>query len=182
LTEVNGDAGARLRRAVLVMIAAGIPLAWTMAPYAKTVDMNAAGEFRTFAGTTFELARQLWEDDRAPSLETAIVPIVFLGLLAPLYPAVFAALALAAPCRLAARRRWVWIAEGIAVSLLSPVGWFAAIFSVSAFMPGASGPRLYPALSLLPGLAAAGGLSATVVGIAGCGRIARIVGQVPPAA
>lgn len=162
-----------MRRIVLLTIAFGIPMLWGVAPYGRTVDMMGWGIPQSFASTMLKLAGEVWRDERAINIEAAILPIVFLGLLTPLYPALMAVRLLTAPRQLATRRRWVWIVEGLIVALLSPVACVVAIFAVSIFIPGA--PSIYLPSWLLPGFAAASGLAAIVLGIAGYGSIARII-------
>ena len=164
-----------MRRIVLLTIAFGIPMLWGVAPYGRTVGMMGWAIPQSFASTMLKLAGEVWRDERAINIEAAILPIVFLGLLTPLYPALMAVRLLTAPRRLATRRRWVWIVEGLIVMLLSPVACVVAIFAVSIFIPDAPSPLLYLPLWLLPGFAAASGLAAIVLGIAGRGGIARII-------
>ncbi|HEY1261672.1 MAG TPA: hypothetical protein VGF34_20675 [Stellaceae bacterium] len=168
-----------VRETVLMLIALGISVLWVGAPYGRTVDIMGSGVPQTFASTTLKLAREVLDDQRAVDIEAAIVPVVFLGLLAPLYPAWIALRLMSGRSRLAARRRWVWVVEGVVVVLLSPIGCFVAIFAVSVFIPGASGPLLFFPLWLLPGLAAGGGLAAIALGLGRRSRIARVILAAP---
>jgi hypothetical protein len=169
-----------MRRVVLFVIAVGVPLLWAFAPCGRMPPGFATdepGQAKTFAGTLVEGAREIGEGrpQLRLDLETAMLLTAFPGLAAPLYPAILAARLLAAPRRLAARRRWAWLLEGILVLLLSPVGVFWATFALVILIPGASSPTLYPTLWLLPSFAALAGLTAIAIGIAPRGRIARFV-------
>jgi hypothetical protein len=168
-----------MRRVILIAIAFGIPLLWALAPYGRTVDMMGTGEPRTFASTTLRLAQ---EASRSDSRELVpILPILFLGLLSPLYPALVGTLLLTVPRWFATRRRWVWIVEGIVGLLLSPVGLVVAYLDLLVLVPGASDPVPYVPLWLLTGCAALGGIAAIMIGVAPHGRIARtVLGQPAP--
>ena len=190
-----------MRRLVLITIAMGILLLWAIVPYGAAVPYRTAGphgwcalvpcrcaavphrgmcwQNQTFGATTLETAKMLLNKHRPMR---GLSAIVFLGLLTPLYPALVAALLLAAPRWFAARRPWVWIVEGHLVLLLSPFGWFWAFLSADAGGDPLVGrgwaggtPVLYPALWLLPGFAALAGVAAIVIGVAPRGRVARVV-------
>ena len=164
-----------LRRALLAAIAVGLPLVWAFAPYGRTVDMIGGGREETFAGAALRAVGEVLHSESAIDTGHAILAIALLGLFAPLYPAVIAALLLAVPRRMAARRRRAWVLEGAATLLLSGPGGLAAILYISILIPGAPRPVLWFPLWLLTGGAAAGGLAAIWLGIARRGRLARIV-------
>lgn len=164
-----------VRRALLAAIAVGIPLLWAFAPYGRTVDMIGGGVADTFAGAALRVVQEATQSTGKLGFEHAILAIGFLGLFAPLYPAVIAALLLAAPRRMAARPRWVWPLEGAIVFSLAGPGCVLAILYVAILMPGAPPPVLWFPLWLLPGCAAAGGLAAIWLGVARHGRFARMV-------
>ena len=168
-----------MRRVILIAIAFGIPLVWALAPFGRTVDMMGTGEPRTFAATTLRLAQEASQSESRELVP--ILPILFLGLLSPLYPVLVGTLLLTVPRWFATRRRWVWIVEGILGMSLSPVGLVVAYLDLLVLVPGASDPVPYLPLWLLTGCAALGGIAATMIGIAPRGRIARIVlGQPAP--
>jgi len=167
-----------MRRVILIAIAFGIALLWTLAPFGRTVDMMGTGEPRTFAATAIRLAQEASRGDIRDLVP--ILPILFLGLLSPLYPASVGMSPLAVPRWLATRRRWVWIVERIVGLSLSPVGLVVAYLDLLVLVPGASDPVPYLPLWLLTGCAALGGIVAIIIGIAPRGRIARtVLGQSP---
>ena len=163
-----------IRRALFAAVALGLPLLWLFAPYGRTVDMMGTGEARTFARAALRLVNEALASTRAIEVGDAVMAVGLLGLFAPLYPAAIAALMLAVPRRMAARRRWAWMLEGTIVLLLSPAGCVLAILDVSILMPGAPPPVLQWPLWLLSGGAMAGGLAAIWLGIARRSRLARI--------
>jgi hypothetical protein len=151
---------------------------WALAPFGRTVDMMGTGETRSFGITALHLLREGFEalqGAEAIGPEHSIAVVGLLGLFTPLYPSVIAALLLVTPNWTAARRRWVWILEGVIVLLLSPLGGLMAIFTLVILIPGAPPPVLYLPLWLLTGFGLAGGAAAIVIGVARRGRIARIV-------
>jgi hypothetical protein len=114
-----------MRRVILIATVLGIPLLWTLAPFGRTVDVMGTGEPSTFAATAIRLAQEASRGDIRDLVP--ILPILFLGLLSPLYPALVGMSPLAVPRWLATRRRWVWIVERIVGLSLSPVGLAVAL-------------------------------------------------------
>ena len=170
-----------MRRAVLILIVLGVPLLWGFAPIGRmppAFGMDEPGKAKTFADTFFEAIADAADHKLRLDSDTAVAMTMFPGLLAPLYPSLFAALLLVAPRRLTARRRWVWLVEGVIVLLFSPIGALWAVLSLSILIPGAGAPSIGAPLWLLPGFAALGALAAIWIGIARPGRIAHfLLGQ-----
>src|SRR5262249_7358446 len=167
-----------MRRLVLLAIAIAVPLLWALVPYGRmppSFGTDEPGRAKTFGGL---LIPQLGRSEEGPHLrldpETAAILTAFPALAAPLYPAGFAIPLLSTRRRMAARRRWMWLLEGILVLLLSWEGVFWASFSLEIFIPGASLPTLYPTLWLLPGFAALAALTAIAIGIVPRSRFARV--------
>ena len=162
-----------MRRALLLAVAFIIPLTWAVVPYGEHVG---SAEPETFASVTAELVREVLVHFRGLQPEQAIFPIVFLGLIAPLYPAVLAALLIITPRWLGSRRRWTWIVQGVVVLVVSAVGWLWAVFALSVIGFGTpAGPKTYLPFWLLPGFAAVAGLAALSFGVAPRSRLARWV-------
>src|SRR5262245_61372367 len=156
-----------------------VPLLWAFVPYGRMppgLGADEPGRAKTFSGL---LVPRLGRSAEGPhlrlDLETAAILTAVPALAVPLYPAVFAIRLLATPQRMAARRRWMWLLEGIPVLLLSREGMFWASFSLEIFIPGAGPPTLYPTLWLLPGFATLAALTAIAIGIMPRSRLARFV-------
>lgn len=157
----------------LAAIALGIPLIWVFWPYGEHVGTS---EPVTFAAVTIELVREVLHDPRGLVPEDAMFPPIVLGLLAPLYPAIAAVLLIFAPDWLASRRRWVWIVVGVAIVIVSALGWLWADFALSVIgfgMP--AGPVTYLPFWLLPGIASLAGLAAISVGVAPRSGLTRLI-------
>lgn len=166
-----------IRRLILIAIAIGIPVLWGFAPYGE--DPGNAPP-KTYASETWQSYRKIVERGVRTPTDATLVSVNFASAFAPLYPSVAAVLLLGAPRWAAARRRWFWLLQGIAVLPLSWLCWFWADFSLTQFVWGAGPLPHYPPLWLLPGLAALAGLAAIAIGIAPRSRFARIV--IAPAA
>jgi hypothetical protein len=164
--------GSGMPRFVLAAFAIGVAVLWTFVPYAYRVGEM---QYMTFRSITLTATRHVAKHRDWRPQDALRLPI-FLGLWAPLYPALQAARLLVAPNRLAGRRRWVWFVEGPTLMLLSLAGWWQADWALADWNWGATAsPVLYPPFWVLPGGAALAGLLALAIGIAPRSRFARFL-------
>jgi hypothetical protein len=144
--------------------------------------MGSSGVPQTFAATILKLAREELADQRPVDIETAILSVVLLGLLAPLYPAWIALRLITARPRLAALRQWIWVAEGIVVVLLSPIGRLVALWRYRSLSPARPVPCSIFRCGSFPASRRPGGLAAIVLCLGRRSRVAWIILAAPPQA